>query len=80
MAHVARKHNNLELSRQSLSTVADVKMPLDDAFRQVREKVMLCVDTPHEGVTFINSTNLEYFTPQQKAELLRLKATFWYVI
>jgi hypothetical protein len=54
-------------------------MDVKDAFAKLREQVMVCAMSPmtyRGGLHVVNSTNLEYFEPQEKAELFRLKALF----
>ncbi|CAM9397833.1 unnamed protein product, partial [Phaeothamnion confervicola] len=54
-------------------------MDISDAFQQTREQVLLSGVSSHnrsEGLQVINSSNLEYLQPAQRAELFRLKG-FW---
>lgn len=68
-------------------------MDVLDAFEKLREQVVLCLNPDtvlaihgnvnvidhHRrcGLNVINSTNLEYYSAQQKSELLRLKGLFF---
>jgi hypothetical protein len=49
-----------------------------DAFTKLREQIMLCFSSSAAyvcgGINIINSTNLDYFSHEQKGELYRLKA------
>ena len=52
-------------------------MEARDAFAKLREQVKICMQNPDEmkaALNLINSTNLDYFNAEQKAELFRLKA------
>ena len=47
---------------------------------QVREQAKAFLQTPEDhiqGLTLINSTNLDYFQPQHQAEMINLKAQFF---
>src|SRR5690606_16744211 len=47
-----------------------------DAFWRIREQVKTCLDSKTEAaaaLAILNNTNIEYFTAEQKAEILRLK-------
>jgi hypothetical protein len=87
LAKQARKHNLRDVNVAILSRLQSVTtMDIYDAYTKLREEVMVCFGGDAEvvaidgsqkhlhGVNIINSTNLEYFSPQQKAELIRLKA------
>lgn len=86
LAKQARKHHLCEVNGAILSRLQNVTtMDIYDAFTKLREEVMVCfgdaeiltADSSQKhlhGMNIINSTNLEYFSPQQKAELIRLKA------
>jgi hypothetical protein len=88
LAKQARKHNLLEVNISILSRLQNVTtMDIFDAYTKLREEIMISfggdMDTDsktpstqilYHGINIINSTNLEYFSPQQKAELIRLKA------
>ena len=80
LAHTARKQNLNEVCLSSLAKLYSVStMDVHDAFTKLREQVILCYERPSElraGLNIINNTNLDYFNPQQKAELFRLKAKF----
>lgn len=84
LAKQARKHNLKDLSVSILSRLHNIAtMDIFDAYSKLREEIMSkfetdsnvdCTQTYFHGINIINSTNLEYFSPHQKAELIRLKA------
>ena len=80
LAHVARKQELGEVCLSALAKLYSVStMDVQDAFSKLREQVLMCHDLPNEhrgGLSIINNTNLDYFNPQQKSELFRLKASF----
>ena len=54
-------------------------MDVQDVFEKLREQIIICYESPSEqrnGLSMINNTNLDYFSPHQKAELFTLKAQF----
>ncbi len=80
-SHIARKHNLVEVCLNSLSkiyTLPNIEIP--DAFVKLREQVKCYFQLPtthyRTGLDIINSTNLDYFGPQQKAEFFQLKGEF----
>jgi FAT domain len=75
----ARRHGLCEVGLkasvplQSLST-----LDVTDAFSKVREQVLLCLssratDSTAGGLHIVNTTNLDFFGPDQRAEMFRLK-------
>jgi hypothetical protein len=80
LAHTARKQSLHEVCLNSLSKLYTVAtMDVQDAFEKLREQIIICYASPSEhrgGLNIINNTNLDYFNPQQKAELFRLKGMF----
>ena len=79
-SHIARKHQLVEVCLNSLSkiyTLPDIE--IRDAFVKLREQVKCYFSLKpyyHTGLEIINSTNLEYFGAQQKAEFFQLKGEF----
>ncbi|KAI9895341.1 hypothetical protein PsorP6_019145 [Peronosclerospora sorghi] len=54
-------------------------MDVQDAFSKLREQVSICYESATEysgGFSILNTTNLDYFSLRQKAEMFRLKALF----
>lgn len=81
LARAARKHRLEDVSMQTLARLNSVTtMDVQDVYAKLREQILVCLTDSREqlynGVNIINSTNLEYFSPAQKAELFRLKAQF----
>jgi len=91
-AQAARKHCLGNVSSKILNKLKDISaMDVFDAYSKLREQILVYlpgVDSPasnisnangkdlDKGLSIINSTNLEYFDAEQKAELFRLKAMF----
>jgi transformation/transcription domain-associated protein len=78
MAKIGRKRHFDEVSLTSLARLrTSVTMDIQSAFTKLREQILWCLSpTVNDylgGINIINATNLEYFSPQQKAELFRLK-------
>ena len=79
LVRTARKHQyeNVGLMiSQSLQNVTT--LDVTDAFYKVREQVLLCVSNNFNGnvtggLNIINTTNLDFFTLEQRAEMFRLK-------
>jgi transformation/transcription domain-associated protein len=80
----ARKQNLKEISIVLLRELTE-SMILPDAFLKMREQIVAYqystdVDILKGGLNLVLSTNLTYFDPQQKAEMLRLKSYFYSVL
>lgn len=80
LAHTARK---LGLNDVCVTTLARLyqlnTMEVHDAFHKLREQIMVCLDSPDQrrgALSVLNGTNIDYFNPQQQAELFRLKGVF----
>ena len=81
MAEVARKQGVPEVALLSLGKVTDcLSMDVTDAFSKLREQILSFRHGSElertGGLNLVNTTNLEYFDPHQKGELIRLKAEF----
>ena len=81
LASIARKQNLHSLSLDVLKTLYGYyQMEVQEAFVKIREQVLACLNIPGELVSalnLINTTNLEFFPVQHKAEMFRLKATIY---
>ncbi|KAL6045043.1 putative transformation/transcription domain-associated protein [Balamuthia mandrillaris] len=79
-SHVARKHGLVDVCLNSLSKIYSLpNIEIQDAFVKLREQVKCYFQLPtlyRTGLDIINSTNLDYFGPQQKAEFFQLKGEF----
>lgn len=79
-AHVARTQLLIELCLSSLSKIYTLpNIEIQDAFVKLREQVKCYFQVPSHyknGLDIINSTNLDYFAPRQKAEFFKLKGQF----
>lgn len=91
-AQAARKNSLINVSSKILNKLKDISaMDVFDAYSKLREQILVylpdadtharCVPGANgndldKGLSIINSTNLEYFDAEQKAELFRLKALF----
>lgn len=79
-AHVARTQLLIELCLSSLSKIYTLpNIEIQDAFVKLREQVKCYFQVPthyKNGLDIINSTNLDYFAPRQKAEFFKLKGQF----
>ena len=79
-SRVARKHELIEVCLHSLSKIYNLpNIEIQDAFIKLREQLKCYSKIPTRyklGLETITSTNLEYFTVQQKAEFHQLKAEF----
>jgi transformation/transcription domain-associated protein len=79
-AHVARKHNLPEVCINQLSRIYTLpNIEIQEAFLKLREQAKCHYQNTEElnqGLDVINNTNLNYFSPQQKAEFYTLKGMF----
>lgn len=79
-AHVARKHNLPDVCINQLSRIYTLpNIEIQEAFLKLREQAKCHYENPDEltsGLDVINNTNLNYFSPQQKAEFYTLKGMF----
>ena len=79
-AHVARKHSLPEVCISQLSRIYTLpNIEIQEAFLKLREQAKCHYENPEElssGLEVINNTNLNYFSPQQKAEFYTLKGMF----
>jgi transformation/transcription domain-associated protein len=73
----ARRHGLIEVGlRISLSLPTCGTIKVTEAFSKVREQVLLCLsseDTLSGALNIVNTTNLDFFDPEQRAEIFRLK-------
>lgn len=79
-AHVARKHNLSEVCINQLGRIYTLpNIEIQEAFLKLREQAKCHYQSPKElgsGLEVINNTNLNYFSPIQKAEFYTLKGMF----
>ncbi|KFH46680.1 Transcription-associated protein-like protein [Hapsidospora chrysogenum ATCC 11550] len=79
-AHVARKHSLPEVCISQLSRIYTLpNIEIQEAFLKLREQAKCHYENPDElssGLDVINNTNLNYFSPGQKAEFYTLKGMF----
>lgn len=79
-AHVARKHNLPDVCISQLSRIYTLpNIEIQEAFLKLREQAKCHYENPDElasGLDVINNTNLNYFSPAQKAEFYTLKGMF----
>ena len=79
-AHVARKHSLPEVCISQLSRIYTLpNIEIQEAFLKLREQAKCHYENQEElssGLDVINNTNLNYFSPQQKAEFYTLKGMF----
>nr|POE87354.1 transcription-associated protein 1 [Quercus suber] len=79
-AHVARKHQMLEVCVTQLSRIYTLpNIEIQEAFLKLREQAKCHYQNRSEltsGLDVINNTNLNYFGQQQKAEFYTLKGMF----
>lgn len=77
MAKVARKRGLFESSLVPQGRLRSATFDIPSAFTKIREQVLYCLSPKGRdyigGINIINSTNLDYFPPDLKVELLRLK-------
>lgn len=79
-AHVARKHNLADVCINQLGRIYTLpNIEIQEAFLKLREQAKCHYQNPKEltsGLEVINNTNLNYFSPSQKAEFYTLKGMF----
>ena len=79
-AHVARKHDLLDVCANSLNKIYTLpNIEISEAFLKLREQARCHYQRPNDlqaGLDVINNTNLMYFSAAQKAEFFTLKAMF----
>eukprot|EP01135_Chromosphaera_perkinsii_P011002 Nk52_evm36s2309 gene=Nk52_evmTU36s2309 len=79
-AHIARKHNLLDVCLLSLNKIYSLpNIEVQDAFLKLKEQAKCyfkCNKDLKTGLDIINSTNLSYFVPKQKAEFFALQGCF----
>ena len=80
-AHVARKHDLLDVAHISLTRIYQLpNIEISEAFLKLREEARCHLQVPerwHDGLNLINNTNLTYFSNVQKAEFYTLKGIFY---
>jgi len=78
LASIARQQGLYSLSTDVLKTLYGYyQMEVQEAFTKIREQVLACLNIQGELVSalnLINTTNLEFFPQQYKAEIFRLRA------
>ncbi|KAI9063246.1 atypical/PIKK/TRRAP protein kinase [Trametes sanguinea] len=79
-AHVARKHELLDVCFTSLNRIYTLpNIEISEAFLKLREQARCHYQKPGDlqaGLEVINNTNLMYFSSPQKAEFYTLKGMF----
>ncbi|CCM01587.1 uncharacterized protein FIBRA_03647 [Fibroporia radiculosa] len=79
-AHVARKHDLLDVCFNSLNKIYTLpNIEISEAFLKLREQARCHYQKPGDlqaGLEVINNTNLIYFSISQKAEFYTLKGMF----
>lgn len=79
-AHVARKHELLDVCFNSLNKIYTLpNIEISEAFLKLREQARCHYQKPGDlqaGLEVINNTNLMYFSTSQKAEFYTLKGLF----
>ncbi|KAI6035416.1 hypothetical protein F5J12DRAFT_25544 [Pisolithus orientalis] len=79
-AHVARKHDLLDVCFSSLNKIYTLpNIEISEAFLKLREQARCHYQKPSDlvaGLEVINNTNLMYFSNPQKAEFFTLKGMF----
>lgn len=79
-AHVARKHQLNDVCINYLTKIYTLpNIEIQEAFLKLREQAKCYYQNPSEltaGLDVITNTNLNYFSPQQKAEFYTLKGQF----
>lgn len=79
-AHVARKHDLLEVCGSQLARIYTLpNIEISEAFLKLREQARCHYQKPGDlqaGLEVINNTNLMYFSNSQKAEFYTLKGMF----
>ncbi|KAF7789373.1 hypothetical protein EIP86_000317 [Pleurotus ostreatoroseus] len=80
-AHVARKHDLLDVCFTSLNKIYTLpNIEISEAFLKLREQARCHYQKPGDlqaGLEVINNTNLMYFSTNQKAEFYTLKGMFY---
>ncbi|KAI0698576.1 hypothetical protein BC835DRAFT_1541792 [Cytidiella melzeri] len=80
-AHVARKHDLLDVCFNSLNKIYTLpNIEISEAFLKLREQARCHYQKPGDlaaGLEVINNTNLMYFSTEQKAEFYMLKGMFF---
>jgi transformation/transcription domain-associated protein len=80
-AHVARKHDLLDVCHSQLVSIYTLpNIEISEAFLKLREQARCHYLKPDElasGLEVVNNTNLMYFTSAQKAEFFTLKGMFF---
>lgn len=80
-AHVARKHELLDVCFNSLNKIYTLpNIEISEAFLKLREQARCHYQKPGDlqaGLEVINNTNLMYFSTPQKAEFYTLKGMFY---
>ncbi|TDL29737.1 hypothetical protein BD410DRAFT_736870 [Rickenella mellea] len=80
-AHVARKHDLLDVAQASLKKIYELpNIEISEAFLKLREEARCHHQVTEElqaGLDLINNTNLMYFSNLQKAEFYTLKGMFY---
>ncbi|KAF8165306.1 hypothetical protein B0H34DRAFT_232712 [Crassisporium funariophilum] len=79
-AHVARKHELLDVCFNSLTKIYTLpNIEISEAFLKLREQARAHYQKPNDlqaGLEVINNTNLMFFSTAQKAEFYTLKGMF----
>jgi transformation/transcription domain-associated protein len=79
-AHVARKHDLLDVCFTSLTKIYTLpNIEISEAFLKLREQARCHYQKPNDlqaGLDVINNTNLMFFSSSQKAEFYTLKGMF----
>ncbi|TFK75868.1 hypothetical protein BDN72DRAFT_954419 [Pluteus cervinus] len=79
-AHVARKHDLLDVCFTSLTKIYTLpNIEISEAFLKLREQARCHYQKPNDlqaGLEVINNTNLMFFSGSQKAEFYTLKGMF----
>lgn len=80
-AHVARKHDLLDVSHTSLKRIYELpNIEISEAFLKLREEARChhqVTEELQQGLDLINNTNLMYFSNAQKSEFYTLKGMFY---
>ncbi|KAJ3510077.1 hypothetical protein NLJ89_g4881 [Agrocybe chaxingu] len=80
-AHVARKHELLEVCFNALTKIYTLpNIEISEAFLKLREQARAHYQKPNDlqaGLEVINNTNLMFFSTTQKAEFYTLKGMFY---
>lgn len=80
-AHVARKHDLLDVAQASLTRIYELpNIEISEAFLKLREEARCRLQVPdklNDGLNLILNTNLMYFSTPQKAEFYSLKGMFY---